>query len=214
MTIYFSEPLDEDFRRDANLFRINLDWNSSSSSFGGCTSEAIWFTTRPVEMYVIGNTAVVDGLTEKATTRASTVWTIINFDGYYANITTPVEHRLRDLSGNLVSTPHYYHYDERYRKTRSLPYLDNLTKLPSPERIVVIGNRLTLTFDAPLDGGRTPAASAFTVTVNGSQVSLASSNPVSVSGSTVTLTLSSAVARRRRRYRELRAAVRAVGCAT
>ena len=56
------------------------------------------------------------------------------------------------------------------------------------------GNRLTLTFDAQMDDGRTPAASAFTVTVNGSQVSLASSNPVSVSGSTVTLTLASAVA--------------------
>ena len=190
LTIYFSEPLAEDIRRDANLFRINLYWTSGSPNFGRCGDYRTTFTVRPREVYVVGNTAVVDGLTERLTTRAGTAWTIINFRGYYADITTPVEHRLRDLSGNLVSTPEYH--SEQYRKTRSLSHLYNVTTLPSPERATVRGSWLTLTFDAPLKAGQTPAPSAFTVTMNGSEASRVTW--VSVSGKTVTLKLASAVA--------------------
>ena len=194
MTIYFSEPLDEDIKRDANRFAIGILWEDGSPSFGRCGNLRSTFWPSPKEVYVVGNTAVVVGFGELATTRASTAWTITNFGRYYADITTPVEHRFRDLSGNLVSTPKYI--DEQYRATRILWhfYLYNVTTLPTPERATVVGDRLTLTFDAPLKGGQTPAASAFTVTVDGSQVSLASANPVSVSGRKVTLTLASAVA--------------------
>ena len=59
---------------------------------------------------------------------------------------------------------------------------------------MVVGNRLTLTFDAPMDGGWRPAAGAFTVKVNGSAVSLAGANAVAVSGRQVTLTLAATVA--------------------
>ena len=72
--------------------------------------------------------------------------------------------------------------------------LDNVTKLPSPERVTVDGDRLTLVFDHPMDGNSEPAASAFTVKVGGSAVSLASASPVDVSGNKVTLTLANAVA--------------------
>ena len=129
LTIYFSEPLDEDFRRDANLFRVGLIWQSGSPSFGRCGDYRTTFTIfNPRELYVVGNTVVVDGLTQSATTRAPTAWTIAKFPGYYAKITAPAEHRLRDLSGNLVSTPEYH--NEQYLKTRDLISIPNLTTLP------------------------------------------------------------------------------------
>ena len=193
MTIYFSEPLDEDFRRDANLFRITLvhshfHHGNHLPNYGQCPDQNRTLTADPKDFYVNGNTVVAVGLSNtNSSIRAIVDWTLTNFD-YKADITAAK--RLRDLSGNLVSTPNYHDY--RYRETRTI-YLENVTWLPSPERATVVGNRLTLTFDAPMKGGQTPAASAFTVTVNGSQVSLASANPVSVSGSTVTLILASAV---------------------
>ena len=71
--------------------------------------------------------------------------------------------------------------------------LENVTRLPYPTSAAVNGDRLTLTFDAPMDRGWVPASGAFTVQVNGSAVSLASANPVSVSGRDATLTLAAAV---------------------
>ena len=91
LTIYFSEPLDEDIRRGANVFRIGLIWQSGSPSFGRCGFVRTTFTIfNPRELYVVGNTVVVDGLTQVATTRAPTAWTIVNFPGYYADVTTPL----------------------------------------------------------------------------------------------------------------------------
>jgi len=72
--------------------------------------------------------------------------------------------------------------------------MDNVTRLPYPKTATIVGNRLTMNFNAPMDGGSKPSTSVFTVKVGGSAVSLAGSNPVAISGSTVTLTLASAVA--------------------
>ena len=97
-------------------------------------------------------------------------WMIANFY-YIADVT--VAKRLRDLSGNPVRTPSFYggvpgnaDPNGEFWETRII-LLENVTWLPTPDRATVVGNRLTLTFDAAMDGGRTPAASAFTVKVNG-----------------------------------------------
>ena len=94
----------------------------------------------------------------------------------------PTIRTLRDLAGNEVENA-----------SRDIA-LDNLTALPSVEHAAVSGDRLTLTFDAPMDEHSVPAGSAFTVKVGGSAVSLASTTPVAVAGATVVLTLASAVA--------------------
>ena len=131
---------------------------------------------------------MVDGLRSYEKTRASVNWTLTNFH-YIAD--TDVTQRLRDLSGNHVSTPNHW-YDDVW-ETRIIN-LENVTRLPFPKSATVNGNRLILTFSAPMDRGWVPAASAFTVKVNGSAVSLAGSNHGSVSGRDLTLTLASAVA--------------------
>ena len=190
MTIYFSEALDEDSvsSRVGDYFRINLFYASSWPQDGQCPGVNRTFTIFPREVIVSGNTVVVVGLSDSERTRANVRWTIINF--YYIADTT-VTNRLRDLSGNPVSTPG--HRVGRFWETR-LIRLDNVTQLPWPQSATVVGKQLTLTFSAPMDGGWVPAASAFTVKVNGTQVSLASANPVAVSGRDVTLTLAAAVA--------------------
>ena len=90
-----------------------------------------------------------------------------------------------------VSAP--AHWYGKYWRTQWMT-LDNVTRLPWPERVMVNRDRLILTFSAPIDGGSIPAVGAFTVKVGGSAVDLASANPVSVSGRTVTLALAAAVA--------------------
>ena len=57
----------------------------------------------------------------------------------------------------------------------------------------VNGAKLTLVYDAELDGGSAPAAGDFAVTVNGAERTLASANPVAVRDRRVVLTLASAV---------------------
>jgi len=143
----------------------------------------------PRDVYVSGNTVVVVGLNNNPRYRAGVGQFTPPFY-YMADTTAAADQRLRDISGNLVSTP------ERVDDTNStseLIRLDNVTELPSPESAIVDGNRLTLTFDAPMDGGSRPAAGAFTVKVNNSAVSLAGVNPVNVSGHEVTLILATAV---------------------
>ncbi len=71
-------------------------------------------------------------------------------------------------------------------------YAEETTK-PVLSTAVVLGDKLTLTYNETLDSGSVPAGNAFTVKVGGSTVNLASSNPVAVSGSSVTLTLASGV---------------------
>ena len=191
MTVYFSEALDEDLAGNGDYFRITMDHQSNSPNYDQCLPGDYSFTTEPRRVYVNGNTAVVVGLNDYGR-RAIVDWVIIDLH-YIADVT--VAKRLRDLAGNPVSTPNYaaYHPGQNGWSTRSIK-LENVTWLPSPERATVIGDQLTLTFDAPLDGGWRPAASAFTVTVNGSAVSLADANAVAVSGHNVTLTLATAVA--------------------
>ena len=192
ITIYFSEPMDEDSA--GGYFRVNLQLSGKAGNppdYGQCRDSIAGrsFTAKPREVFVSGNTVVVVGL-EGQTTRAG-VGREYNTVRYVRPdspnvIVPPGTNGLQDLAGNALIT-------DKDGWTRSI-LLENVTGLPSPERATVVGNRLTLIFDAPLDGGRTPPGSAFTVKVGGSAVSLASANPVSVSGHKVTLTLASPVA--------------------
>ena len=191
LTIYFNEALDEDSMGDGDYFRVTMEPRSQSPNFGQCPVGSFTFTIEPQDVYVRGNTAVLVGLGDFGPGRAIVEWQVVNLH-YVADVT--VARRLRDLSGNPVSTPNYKHYAGGNKWSTRHIRLENVTWLPTPESATVIGNRLTLTFDAPMDSGRRPAASAFTVKVNGSQVSLAGANAVSVSGRKVTLTLASPVA--------------------
>ena len=194
ITLYFSEALDEDSVstgiREGDRFRLHLDYSESWPQDGQCPDRNNYsFTAKPREVYSKGNTVVVVGLLDKEKRRASVDWTIINF---YYTADAAFTQRLRDLSGNPVNTPRPHHVSTR--SSTDIIRLENVTWLPLPQSAAVSGNRLTLTFNAPMDRGAVPEASAFTVKVNGSAVSLAGSNPVSVSGRDVTLTLAAAVA--------------------
>ena len=196
MTIYFSEPLDEDSvsmgvsgdEGKGDHFRLTLDHRTKLMQDGQCPDGSRSFSARHREVHVRGNTVVVVGLSDKEKVRPSVDWTIINF--YYI-ADTALTQRLRDLSGNYMSTPQPY---SGYSKSTELIRLENVTRLPYPKSAAVNGSRLILNFSAPMDAGMVPAASAFTVQVNGSAARLAGSNPVAVAGREVTLTLASAVA--------------------
>ena len=111
---------------------------------------------------------------------------------YYTHDTYASNDRwLRDLAGNVVSTPHRSP-SGAFPTTQTIR-LRNLTQPPLLESATAHLKRLTLTFDETLNQNSVPSADAFTVTVNGSEVSLASVEPVAVSGNTVTLFLAAAV---------------------
>ena len=193
ITLYFSEPLDENSlsSRVGDWFRIRWGFDSWPPRDGQCPEGPIAHSISlvPREVYVNGNTVVVVGLQEnREKYRAIWNWTVVLLV-YEAD--SAVTDRLRDLSGNLVSTP--IHLSRGILTTRPIS-LDNVTKLPYPKSVAVDGKQLTLTFSAPMDGGSKPAAGAFIVNVNGSAVNLDSANPVSISGREVTLTLAAAVA--------------------
>ena len=193
ITLYFSEALDESSLPTSvwggDRFRTTLAHQRSQMRPNQCPQRNNYsFTISWRELSVSGNTVVLVGLYGEEKRRPSIDWTIINF--YYIS-DSALGQRLRDLSGNSVDTP-----EPRRVSTEgmtSVLNLENLTWYPLPESASVSGNRLTVTFDAPMDGNSKPAASAFTVKVNGSAVSLAGSDPVSVSGRDLTLTLATAV---------------------
>ena len=194
ITLYFSEPLDEDSvsSRGGDWFRIRWGFESWPPLDGQCPGGPIAHSAslNPREVYVSGNTVVVVGLQQNRDKyRAIRNWTVAALI-YHANIT--VTQRLRDLSGNPVHTIRHG-FSNDFRTTRIIS-LDIVTRLPWPKSATVDGRQLTLTLSAPMDRGMLPAASAFTVQVNGSAVGLASANPVAVSGRDVTLTLAAAVA--------------------
>ena len=189
ITAYFSEPLDEDSPStgiwEGDIFRLALRYTQRD---GQCPASSSSFSARPREVYVKGNAVVVVGLTRHEWQWPTVGSTNISF--YYIT-NTAFTQRLRDLSGNPVSTP--YHDGDSYWSSHIIT-LDNVTRPPWPKTATVNGKQLTLTFSAPMDGDSKPAASAFTVKVNGSQVDLDSANPVSMTGREVTLTLAAAVA--------------------
>ena len=194
ITLYFSEALDETSLptdiRGGDRFRLLLAHQRSQMRPNQCPQNNNYsFTAFWREVYVSGNTVVLVGLHSEEKRRPIIDWTIINF--YYIS-DSALNQRLRDLSGNLVSTP-----EPRTKSTEgrtAILNLENLTWHPLPESASVSGKRLTVTFDAPMDRGWVPAAGAFTVKVNGSAVSLASSNHGSMSGRVLTLNLATAVA--------------------
>ena len=196
LTLFFSEPLDENTGGRGDLYRINLQWASligNAPHHGRCRGRSahIQFVAEPWGVRVSGNTVVVNGLNKNDPEYRAGVGQNFNNFNYIADITTPADQRLRDLAGNHVHTPDRRY--SRYWKSEQI-LLPSVTKLPFPESATVDGNKLAMTFNAPMDEDSTPAASAFTVKVGGSAVSLADSNPVAISDKTVTLTLASGVA--------------------
>ena len=177
MTLYFSEPLDEESGGDGDIFRPNLRVRERAMSE---------INAAPREIIVSRNKVVLVDMQ---------VGTKPGFAGNkvrYIQHADPTADRLRDLSGNAVHTP--YLTGKGYWITGYIP-LDNVTGLlPLPKSATVNRDRLTLTFDGALDENSVSAADAFTVKVNGSAVSLANADPVAISGDTVTLTLAVAVA--------------------
>ena len=194
ITLFFSEQLDEETLGKGDYYTIRLQYLSlfgGAPHHGRCRSGYPGWsisTLRPRDVHISGSTVTVVGLEDDARYRAGVGQ---NHNGFYyvADVTTPADQRLRDVSGNPVITTSGA---GRYRYTEDIT-LENVTRLPYPKSAAVNGSRLTLTFSAPMDGSSKPAASVFTVKVNGSAVGLASANPVSVAGREVTLILAVAV---------------------
>ena len=202
ITLFFSEPLDENTGGRGDGYRIKLQWTTNfpgdAPNHGRCRIrifryDASWisFTVEPREVRVSGNTVVVYGLKKDFPGYRAGVGQNINNFYYRAYFNTPADQRLRDLAGNHVHTPD--RSDSRYWSSQGI-ILPSVTRLPFPESATVNGNKLTMTFNAPMDEDSKPAANRFTVKVNGSTVGLAGSNPVAMSGKTATLTLASGVA--------------------
>ncbi len=189
-TLYFSEALDEDAGGRGDYYRMFMIGGHHGQDRCKRIPGGLSFTTTPRNVIVNGNTVVVVGLKESERWRTA-VARYSHRMKYVAYVNAPADQRLRDLSGNPVSTPEPFHSnDYGYFDTRYIP-LHNVTRLPSPERATVVGNRLTLIYNAPMDAELKPAASAFAVKVNGSRVSLAGYN---ISSRNVMLTLVAAVA--------------------
>ena len=198
ITLYFNEPLDEHTGGKGDYYRVRLQYLSlygGAPHHGRCRSgNGGWSSSvlKPREVQISGSTVTVVGLTEDARFRAGVGQ---NYNGveYIADVTTPADQRLRDVWGNHVITADDFFSTDRYRFAEYID-LENVTRLPYPKSATVNGTRLTLTFNAPMDGDSKPAAGTFTVKVNGSAVNLAVANPVTMSGNTFTLTLATAVA--------------------
>ena len=199
VTLFFSELLDENTGGRGDLYRIVMwgpDWRSLfgyAPNHDRCRrgDARVGFFTEPRDVRVSGNTVVVDGLMKNDPEFRVRVGQNNSIFYYYADITSPAEQRLRDLSGNHVHTPGQR--DSRYWSSQDIT-LPSVTKLPFPESATVDGNKLTMTFSAPMDEDSTPTTSAFTVKMNGSTFGLTGPNPVAISGKAVTLTLASGVA--------------------
>ena len=197
--LYFSEQLDEQSAGIGDYYRMTLQWNSTFGDpphHGRCRhrdTDAISFSIRPREVLVSGNTVTLVGLNDDPRFRAG-VGQGYNNVWYGADTRAHADQKLRDVSGNPVK-----HFDDSGRWLRSeILTVTNVTRLPWPKIATVNGNRLTLTFSAPMDAGSLPPASTFAVkrTPSGGTaqtVSLASAQPVAVSGNDVTLTLAAAV---------------------
>ena len=199
VTLFFSEQLDEESPGTGDHYRATLQWTSTLGDppdHGRCRSRdtgSISFGITPREVRISGNTVTLVGLTSDPQYRAG-VGQNYNNVWYRADTHVPVEQRLRDVSGNPVM----HAWDGG--RWLSSPVLTpaNVTRLPWPKIAAVNGNRLTLTFSAPMDAGSLPPASAFTVKTTPpggapQSVSLAAADPVTVSGNDVTLTLAAAV---------------------
>ena len=180
-TVYFSEDLDENYRGGHSRMTV--------SHGNGWVN----FTVTPSSVSIDGNKVTLVGVLDWGP-RINRVPVGSGVKVYYYTHDTYARNDrwLRDLAGNVVSTPHRSP-SGAFPTTQTIR-LRNLTQPPLLESATVHLDRLTLTFDEKLKQNSVPAADAFTVTVNGSEVSLASVGPVTVSGNTVTLVLAAAVA--------------------
>ena len=179
-TLYFSEPLDASYT--GGHLRMTVSFLNSWTNF----------TVTPSSVTIDGNKVTYVGVLNwgPRIDRVTAGHGVQVY--YYTHDTNARDDRwLRDLAGNVVSTP-LRSLGGHFPATRTI-WLSNLTASPSLESATAYLNWLTLTFDERLHGNSVPAADAFTVRVNGSPVSLASANPVAISGNIVTLLLASAL---------------------
>ena len=201
ITLYFSEPLDEHSGGDGGHFRVRraldnvrLHWPSAGQCSRVPGLSYLEKRARPEKILIEGNTVTLVRLGYLGFGNPKYRARVGRYVGaFYVWSTNPAAKILRDLSGNAVRHSDLYPWDEPHHRTRRIE-LTNLTRLPHPKSATVSGNRMTLTFNAPMNGGSKPAGSAFTVRVGGSAVSLSRANPVSISGNDVILTLAAAVA--------------------
>ena len=181
LTLYFSEPLDEDSGGAGDyFFRLSMLIHPERVNHTFIARGEVEISGNKVDVHMQYEAAPGPVRPQEGSNVA-----------YYAQPTDPTADRLQDLAGNVVWAPHEMSKG-RFQRTEYI-FLDNLTGLPSLEHATVNGDRLTLTFDETLDEDSVPAANAFTVKVNGSAVSLDSDDPVAIAGNTVTLTLAAAV---------------------
>ena len=200
MVLYFSEALDPNSPGNGDRFRVDFHViDPRAHNYGHCGGVNYHaLTVRPREVIVKGNTVTLEelGYGHKDFNMQRVRVGRHNNRSRYLQSTDPNASILRDLAGNAVDTPNSA--SSKYRSTDFI-HLRNITRQPRPKSATVDGDRLTLTFRAPMEEHSVPAASAFTVKVNGSAVSLASASPVSLSDwtvrfGTVTLNLAAAVA--------------------
>ena len=182
MTLYFSEPLDE----DAVGLRLHVTLHFPTPGYGGWA----YLHPRHREVKISGNKVEAVGLLGAGCPCRAYVGYPVEVYYYIDDRNVPVGDQLRDLAGNGVWTP--YQTPSGLPRTRTIN-LVNRSEPPLLERATAHPHWLTLTFDDTMDGNWVPGADAFTVQVNGSPVSLANMEPVIVAGDTVTLVLSSAV---------------------
>ena len=175
MTVYFSEPLDEDY---------------VGGTFRGYTSISGWpglSVARSSNIKVSGNAVTVDF--------EGPLWLTVGLNAYTEYFIDPAGRTLRDLAGNLVSTPHPRE-PWSLHKARTHTWIIRLNNITPPsllQGVAAYPHWLALTFSEALDERSVPAASAFTVTVNGSPVNLADYRSVVVGGNTVRLVLAAPV---------------------
>ncbi len=175
MTVYFSEPLDENYV--GGTFR----GYASTSGRPGLS------VARSSNITISGNAVTVDF--------EGPLWLTVGLNAYTDYFIDPAGRTLRDLAGNLVSTP-YPRKPWGYHQARTHTWIIGLNNITPPSLLQGVSaypHWLTLTFTEALDERLVPAASAFAVTVNGSTVNLANYRPVLVSGNTVRLVLAAPV---------------------
>ena len=144
MTFYFSEALDES--ATGSRFRVTL-----YIPYGWVN-----FTAHPSRVEVNGNKVTVHGLSRDGWPgyERAVVGRPVQAYYYKNDQTVPAGHRLRDLAGNEVLTPHRSP-GGHFPATRTI-WVRNLTRPPALQSATANLNQLVLTFNKTLDSNSVP----------------------------------------------------------